>query len=57
MPGAITGDIVGSIRQGEDDKADIQFLPMRRDFGYSPTTAIDDGISRFVDWYGDDHRA
>ncbi len=47
-------------------KAEIEFLPMqpgdvketyadiestRRDFGYEPTTSIDQGLPKFVEWY------
>ena len=42
MLGAITCDIVGSVYQGGDNKADIRFPPMQRDFGFSPATTIDD---------------
>ena len=34
--------------------ADIDAI--RRDLGYSPTTAIDVGVPRFVDWYRSYHR-
>jgi UDP-glucuronate 4-epimerase len=34
-----------------DTAADVEEL--RRDTGYSPSTPVETGISRFVDWYRD----
>ena len=34
--------------------ADIE--PARRDFGFSPSTTIDEGLPRFVSWYRDYHK-
>ncbi len=28
----------------------------RRDFGFEPRTAIDEGVPRFVEWYRDYHQ-
>ena len=36
-----------------DTFADISAI--RRDLGYAPTTTIDIGVPRFVDWYRDYH--
>jgi UDP-glucuronate 4-epimerase len=33
----------------EQTYADIDAL--ERDFGFRPSTAIDDGLARFVDWF------
>ncbi len=38
----------------KDTYADISAI--ERDHGFAPTTAIDEGIPRFVDWYKDYHR-
>lgn len=58
------------IEQAIGHKADIRFLPMQpgdiketfadiepiqRDFGFAPTTTIEQGIPRFVDWYRSYH--
>ena len=37
----------------KDTYADISAI--ERDHGYAPTTSIDDGIPRFIDWYKDYH--
>ena len=57
---------IGLIEEALGRKAEIEFLPMQpgdvretfadisemqRDFGFSPTTTIDEGIPRFVEWY------
>jgi len=59
---------IGVIEQACGRKANIQFKPMqagdvpetfadieatKRDFDFVPTTAIDEGIPRFVQWYRD----
>ena len=36
-----------------DTYADISAI--QRDLGFSPTTAIDEGVPRFVAWYRDYH--
>jgi len=38
-----------------DTYADISAI--RRDLGFEPTTPIDEGVPRFVEWYRDYHRA
>ena len=58
------------IEEAVGRKADTRFLPMqpgdiketfadigpiRRDFGFTPTTTIEQGIPRFVDWYREYH--
>jgi UDP-glucuronate 4-epimerase len=60
------------IEQACGRKADIRFEPMqagdvtetfadieatRRDFGFAPTTSIDEGVPRFIDWYRDYYKA
>ncbi|GGF27122.1 NAD-dependent epimerase [Aliidongia dinghuensis] len=60
------------IEQACGREAKIQFKPMqagdvpetfadieatKRDFGFVPTTSIDEGIPRFVEWYRDYHKA
>jgi UDP-glucuronate 4-epimerase len=37
-----------------DTYADISAI--QRDLGFQPTTKIDVGVPRFVDWYRDYHR-
>jgi len=59
---------IGVLEEALGRKAEVEFLPMqagdvketyadiadtRRDFGFEPTTAIDEGIPRFVAWYRD----
>ncbi len=59
---------IGLIEEALGRKAEIQFLPMQpgdvketyadisamqEDFGFAPTTTIEEGIPRFVDWYRD----
>ena len=61
---------IGLIEQALGRKAEIDFQPMqpgdvkasyadieatRRDLGFEPTTPIDVGIPRFVEWYRDYH--
>ena len=61
---------IGVIEQALGKKAEIDFQPMqpgdvqatyadieatRRDLGFEPTTPIDVGIPRFVEWYRDYH--
>lgn len=58
--------LIGLIERATNRKADVDFQPMQpgdvpetyadidaiaRDHGYRPTTPIDEGIPRFVDWY------
>ncbi|RPF70498.1 NAD-dependent epimerase/dehydratase family protein [Aurantiacibacter spongiae] len=62
--------VIGLIEQACGRKAEIDYQPMqngdvqrtyadidaiRNDLGYEPTTGIDVGIPRFVDWYRDYH--
>ena len=64
-------DYIARIEQALQRKAIMQMEPMqpgdvpktsadieasRRDLGYEPTTPIDVGIPKFVDWYKDYHR-
>ena len=59
-------DFIAEIEKALGQKAEIDFLPMqagdvhetyadidpmRKDFNFQPTTGIDVGIPRFVDWY------
>jgi UDP-glucuronate 4-epimerase len=59
-------DLIGVLEQALGMKAELNFLPMqagdvaetgadvdaiRRDIGYQPTTRIETGVSRFVEWY------
>lgn len=61
-------DFIATLEKALDRKATIEFQPMqagdvtetyadieatRRDFGFEPTTAIAEGIPRFVSWYRD----
>jgi UDP-glucuronate 4-epimerase len=61
---------IGLIEDALDRKAEFDLLPMQpgdiketyadisdtqRDFGFTPQTAIDEGIPRFVAWYRDYH--
>ena len=63
--------VIDLIEQACGKKAEVEMLDMqpgdvartyadidaiRRDVGYEPTTSIDAGIPRFVDWYRDYHR-
>jgi len=62
--------VVGLLEEACGQKAEIEFLPMQpgdvhktyadisaiqADLGYSPTTAIEDGVPEFVRWYRDYH--
>ena len=38
-----------------DTYADISAI--QRDLGFKPTTPIDEGVPKFVDWYREYHRA
>ncbi|MCL6251127.1 GDP-mannose 4,6-dehydratase [Altererythrobacter sp. KTW20L] len=59
-------DVIAVLEQACGRKAEMNFLPMqagdvprtfadidaiRRDLGYEPTTSVDVGIPRFVEWY------
>lgn len=63
-------DFIHTLEDAIGIKADIDFQPMqpgdvketyadieasRRDFGFEPSTSIDEGIPRFVDWYRSYH--
>lgn len=63
--------MVGLLEQATGRKAEIELKPMQpgdvkdtfadisaiqRDHGFEPSTPIDDGIPRFVDWYKQFHR-
>ncbi len=63
-------DVLRVIERACDKAARIEFLPMqpgdvprtfadisamKRDFGYQPTTLIDEGFPRFVKWYREYH--
>jgi UDP-glucuronate 4-epimerase len=37
-----------------DTYADVEDLVA--DFGYKPSTSVEDGVARFVDWYRDYYR-
>ena len=58
--------VIGIIEQACGRKAEIEMLPMQpgdvprtyadidaiaRDMGYAPTTSVEEGFPRFVDWY------
>ena len=64
--------VVGLLEEACGKKANIEFLPMQpgdvhktyadvsaltRDLGYAPTTAIEEGVPRFVRWYRGYHGA
>ncbi|MEP3244700.1 MAG: NAD-dependent epimerase/dehydratase family protein [Sneathiella sp.] len=59
-------ELVSTLEKAWDIKAEMEFLPMqkgdvketyadidpmRRDIGYEPTTSLEQGIPRFVEWY------
>jgi UDP-glucuronate 4-epimerase len=59
-------NLVGALEKSLDIKANLQMLPMqsgdvketfadidpiRRDVGYEPTTSLQEGIPKFIDWY------
>jgi UDP-glucuronate 4-epimerase len=59
-------DLIGEIEKALGEKAVIEYLPLQpgdvertyadvtkagRDLGYSPNTAISDGLKRFVEWF------
>ncbi len=59
-------ELVSALEEAWDIKAEMEFLPMqkgdvketyadiepmRRDIGYEPTTSLEQGIPRFVEWY------
>jgi len=63
--------VIGLLEQACGRKAELEMLPMQpgdvyktfadisaisRDLGYAPTTSIEEGVPRFVDWYRDYHR-
>ncbi|TVS00157.1 MAG: SDR family NAD(P)-dependent oxidoreductase [Rhodospirillales bacterium] len=64
-------DFIAILEQAIGRKAEVELLPMqigdvketfadidasRRDLGFSPKTAISEGVPRFVAWYRDYHR-
>jgi UDP-glucuronate 4-epimerase len=63
--------MIGLLEQETGRKAEIEYLPMQpgdvkdtfadisaieRDHGFVPTTAIDEGVPKFVQWFKDYHR-
>lgn len=59
-------DVIGLLERACGKKAKLEMLPMQpgdvlrtfadigameRDFGYSPTTSVEDGVPQFVDWF------
>jgi UDP-glucuronate 4-epimerase len=63
--------VVGLLEQETGRKAELDFKPMQpgdvkdtfadisaiqRDHGFQPTTSIDEGIPRFVQWFKEYHR-
>jgi len=63
--------VVGLLEQACGRRANIRMLPMQdgdvrktyadisdiqRDHGYKPTTSIDTGVPKFVEWYKDYHK-
>lgn len=61
-------DFIRSLEQAIGRRAELRFLPMQagdvektyaditetqRDFAFSPSTGVDEGLQRFVDWYRD----
>ncbi|MCI4590364.1 NAD-dependent epimerase/dehydratase family protein [Sphingobium sp. BYY-5] len=63
--------LIAVLEDAIDRKAEIDFQPMQpgdvhatfadisaiaQDIGFAPTTAIESGVPRFVDWYRDYHR-
>ena len=64
--------VIGLLEQKLGKKAELNMLPMQpgdvpatyadvddlsRDVGFRPNTSVEEGISRFVDWYREDYRA